>query len=81
LVTRTVAAYRRADSEYKKTASGWDCEQSRQGLVNFFPSIINHEINPVTVREVCADIGMHAATRAPCWMRRGYVEELFQIQI
>jgi hypothetical protein len=41
---------------------------------------INHEINPVTVREICAEIGMPAATRAPYWMRRGYVEEVFQIR-
>jgi hypothetical protein len=79
LVTRTVAAYRRADSEYKKTASGWDCEAIKARARQFFS--INHEINPVTVREVCAETGMHAATRALCWMRRGYVEELFQIQI
>ena len=40
---------------------------------------INHELNPVTVREVCAGQQMFAHSRTPYWMRNGYVEELFTL--
>ena len=36
---------------------------------------INHELNPFTVRDVCAEAGMKMLTRTPYWMRRGYVDE------
>jgi hypothetical protein len=39
---------------------------------------INHEHDPLTVRDLFSDIGL-AAIRSPYWMRRGYVEELFRI--
>jgi hypothetical protein len=38
---------------------------------------INHEFNPVTVRDLCAGQGMTSIIRSPYWMRRGYVEEIF----
>ena len=37
---------------------------------------INHEGNPFTVQEVCAKVGMPLMSRAPYWLRRGYVEEV-----
>ena len=40
---------------------------------------INHELNPVTVREVCAGQQMFAHSRTPYWMRNGYAEELFTL--
>jgi hypothetical protein len=37
---------------------------------------INHEANPFTVRELIVESGRESvASRAPYWMRRGYVEE------
>jgi putative sugar O-methyltransferase len=38
---------------------------------------INHEANSFTVGEITASAGMRAANRAPYWLRRGYVEEVF----
>ena len=38
---------------------------------------INHEANSFTVGEITASAGMWAANRAPYWLRRGYVEEVF----
>ena len=38
---------------------------------------INHEFNPLTVRDLCASVGMTSIIRSPYWMRRGYVEEIF----
>jgi putative sugar O-methyltransferase len=40
---------------------------------------INHELNPLTVREVCAGQPMFAHSRTPYWMRNGYVKELFTL--
>ncbi len=40
---------------------------------------INHELNPFTVRDICAEVGMPAATRTPYWMRRGYLDEVFTL--
>jgi hypothetical protein len=39
---------------------------------------INHETNPFTVREVCGELGMLPSSRAPYWMRSGYVEEIYR---
>ena len=38
---------------------------------------INHEHQLFTVRELFEQIGLTATSRAPYWMRRGYVEEVF----
>ncbi len=53
-----------------------DCNaiKSRTGM---FLSI-NHEANPFTVRQIAAEADFPRASRAPYWMRRGYVEELFR---
>lgn len=40
---------------------------------------VNHEYNPFTVREVCASLEMHSSTRTPYWLRRGYVDEVFDL--
>jgi hypothetical protein len=40
---------------------------------------INHEYNSFTVRNLCYEIGFPQGTRHPYWMRRGYVEELFNL--
>lgn len=40
---------------------------------------INHEYNAFTVREVCASLGLRAAARTPYWLRRGYVDEIFDL--
>jgi hypothetical protein len=40
---------------------------------------INHELNPVTVREVFAGQQLFTHSRTPYWMRNGYVEELFAL--
>jgi SAM-dependent methyltransferase len=42
---------------------------------------INHEGNEFTVRELFADLGFVPETRAPCWVRRGYVDELFRFEV
>ena len=41
---------------------------------------INHEHQLFTVRELFNQIGLTAASRAPYWMRRGYVEEVFPVK-
>jgi hypothetical protein len=41
---------------------------------------INHEYQAFTVRELFNQIGLTAASRAPYWMRRGYVEEMFLVK-
>jgi SAM-dependent methyltransferase len=41
---------------------------------------INHEHQAFTVRELFKQIGLTATSRAPYWMRRGYVEELFAVR-
>lgn len=41
---------------------------------------INHEHQLFTVRELFSQIGLSAASRAPYWMRRGYVEEVFAVR-
>ncbi|MFZ2035131.1 MAG: putative sugar O-methyltransferase [Candidatus Dormiibacterota bacterium] len=41
---------------------------------------INHEHQAFTVRELFNQIGLKAASRAPYWMRRGYVEEVFPLR-
>lgn len=41
---------------------------------------INHEHEAFTVRELFHQIGLTAASRAPYWMRRGYVEEVFPVR-
>lgn len=41
---------------------------------------INHEHQLFTVRELFSQIGLTAASRAPYWMRRGYVEEVFPVR-
>jgi protein-L-isoaspartate O-methyltransferase len=41
---------------------------------------INHEQQAFTVRELFSQIGLTAASRAPYWMRRGYVEEVFPVR-
>ena len=41
---------------------------------------INREDQPFTVRELFNQIGLTAASRAPYWMRRGYVEEVFSVR-
>jgi SAM-dependent methyltransferase len=41
---------------------------------------INHERQRFTVRELFSKIGLTAASRAPYWMRRGYVEEVFLLR-
>jgi hypothetical protein len=38
---------------------------------------INHETNPFTVCQTCANVGMPVIGRTPYWLRRGYVEEVF----
>ncbi len=40
---------------------------------------INHEYNTLTVRELCARLSMHAESRMPYWLRRGYVDEVFRL--
>ena len=40
---------------------------------------INHEGNPFTVGELCLALDFPASFRNPYWLRRGYVEETFQI--
>jgi hypothetical protein len=40
---------------------------------------INHEHNDFTAREVCEDAGLPKGNRHPYWLRRGYVEELFDL--
>lgn len=40
---------------------------------------INHEYRAFTVRELFSEIGVTASSRAPYWMRRGYVEEVFPV--
>jgi hypothetical protein len=39
---------------------------------------INHEYSTLTVREICAGLGMRAESRMPYWLRRGYVDEVFR---
>ena len=41
---------------------------------------INHEYQAFTVRQLFSEIGMTATSRAPYWMRRGYVEEVFPLR-
>jgi hypothetical protein len=41
---------------------------------------INHERLAFTVRELFNQIGLTAASRAPYWMRRGFVEEVFPVR-
>ena len=41
---------------------------------------MNHEYQAFTVRELFNQIGLTAASRAPYWMRRGYVEEVFLVR-
>jgi hypothetical protein len=40
---------------------------------------INHEHNPFTVSDICAELGMVADSRTPYWLRRGYVDEVFRM--
>jgi hypothetical protein len=63
-------------------------EMSRDTAVSYCTAIhsragkflsINHEYNPFTVQEICSALGMHAWARAPYWLRRGYVEEVFNL--
>jgi hypothetical protein len=43
---------------------------------------INHEtLVPWTVRQVALQNGYQSVSRYPYWMRRGYVEELFEPRI
>jgi hypothetical protein len=39
---------------------------------------VNHEFNPFTVKDMSAEHGIHAASRMPYWLRRGYVDEVFR---
>jgi hypothetical protein len=57
-----------------ETATAY-CEAFRD-RANIFLSI-NHEINPFTVHNLYAAIARPAISRAPYWMRAGYVEEIF----
>jgi hypothetical protein len=57
-----------------ETASAY-CAAFRD-RANIFLSI-NHEINPFTVHELYAAIARPAVSRAPYWLRAGYVEEIF----
>jgi hypothetical protein len=40
---------------------------------------VNHEANNFTVHQVMKDIGLSASSRTPYWLRRGYVEEIFDL--
>jgi hypothetical protein len=40
---------------------------------------INHEYNSFTVRNISQDLQMRAASRTPYWLRRGYVDEVFEL--
>jgi hypothetical protein len=40
---------------------------------------INHEYNAFTVRDILAESGLNATTRMPYWLRRGYVDEVFEL--
>ena len=41
---------------------------------------INHELNPVSVRSLVKPMPAFVElSRVPCWVRRGYVEELFDV--
>jgi hypothetical protein len=57
-----------------ETANAY-CEAFRD-RANVFLSI-NHEVNPFTVHKLYAAIARPAVSRAPYWMRAGYVEEIF----
>ena len=39
---------------------------------------MNHEANAFTAREMSNAAGMVATSRAPYWLRAGYVEEVFR---
>ena len=52
------------------------CREIR-GRADIFLSI-NHECNARTVRDICAGLGMSASSRAPYWLRRGYLDEVFR---
>lgn len=39
---------------------------------------VNHEFNPFTVKDMSAEYGIHAESRMPYWLRRGYVDEVFR---
>jgi hypothetical protein len=41
---------------------------------------VNHEHNAFTVRSIYRDMRNVQAWCAPCWVRRGYVEELIQFK-
>jgi hypothetical protein len=57
------------------TASSY-CREIR-GRADIFLSI-NHECNACTVRDICVGLGMSASSRAPYWLRRGYLDEVFR---
>ena len=57
-----------------ETATAY-CEAFRD-RANVFLSI-NHEVNPFTVHNLYPAIARPAISRAPYWMRAGYVEEIF----
>jgi hypothetical protein len=38
---------------------------------------INHEFNPLTVQDICREVGLKRLSRTPYWLRRGYVDEIF----
>jgi hypothetical protein len=52
------------------------CCEAIKARTDLFLSI-NHEIKLLTVRDLCASLGMTSTIRSPYWMRRGYVEEIF----
>jgi hypothetical protein len=58
------------------TASAY-CREIR-GRADIFLSI-NHESNARTVRDICVSLGMSASSRAPYWLRRGYLDEVFRL--
>jgi hypothetical protein len=39
---------------------------------------INHEYNAFSVNDILAESGLHPAARTPYWLRRGYVDEVFE---
>jgi len=41
---------------------------------------INHEANSFTFRDLYIEAGLNPVFRFPCWLRRGYVEEMLEFQ-
>lgn len=56
--------------------TAWSYCQAINTRANRFLSI-NHERNSLAVRDLCAEIGMDLSARAPYWLRRGYLDEVF----